>query len=96
MIVIQVYCDPTTAPTLQNAYSSVAVTIIGSTTSIDCLPGYTSSNPGSQPYFTCKSGTATIGQLSGITYSCQRVFLKIPFKLLISQFCMRSVVCTIG
>lgn len=66
--VIPLYCDPTTAPTLQNAYSPISSTSVGSTTSFTCLPGYISSSPSSQPFLTC----STNGQWSGITFSCQR------------------------
>ena len=69
--VIPVYCDPASAPTLANAYTSVPSTTLGSTTSFICLPGYTFSST-SAPYYSCNVGGNGInnGSWSTVIDSC--------------------------
>lgn len=78
---IQNYCDPTTAPILDNANLSLPLQMITNITYFTCLYGFHTTGGLTQPYYSCLTYNVTNGQWSNITYICDCMLFVYAYQL---------------
>ena len=69
-LAIPTYCDPSNAPTLSNANTTIVNRYVYNRTYFTCDPGYISDSAAEDPYFMCLPSTPSDGIWSVVNHTC--------------------------